>query len=416
MSEKIIVLKGKSTQSAQSSASIASKCQDVYSANYRLTIGLCLYRSDYYARRAFFSAYVPVSQSDDIELLVLDNQPKADRSFIISLLADNVRYIPHATNVGSFGNQLRAWREAKGEFILFLCDDDFLDPFFFENLGEASISSFQVDCDVIASAPTEFERHSDVRRLSRNPDDISALADSSIQRRLRACLGWRYSNYLLWSMYRRKNIVLDVQFSFYAFCPGYLVGLDWPTTDGIILAHQVQQLEYGYYVYNRANWPTSGDASWVARELQSYRKGVISKSAALPDAAIMALRTVNMAAIATAYFLALLQVYQKRSLSFDVQGYLDSVSILLQKCYLSQVRFQGLEWSNVCQPSTESLRRLIQTLSAPLVDQLVYGEKLYEYLDSVSANYQESLDNELFSAYQSRYEKWLHVPLEGLHP
>jgi len=383
---------------------------------YRLTIALCLYRSDYWARRAFFSAYLPVSQSDDIELLVLDNNPSAERADILSLRSDKVRYIAQPRNYGSPGNALRGWREARGEFVMFMGDDDFLDPFFFENIcGESSPLTCR-DCDVIASSPTEFEKHSEVRRLSRSADDVAAMADPRPLVRVVPAMHWRYSTYLLWAMYRRDSVILDVQFSFMANCPGYIVGLDWPTVDGIAIYHRIRQLNYGFYVYNRSNWDTSGEFSWMTRELVSFRKGLKGQFQQVDDQVVMAIRSVNMAAVALAYFLALSQVYQVKNSDFNQSEFLSGVALIFRKNYLSQIRFAGIDLDKFCQPSVDALIQLLRILCGPIVEHLEYGQKLLDYLLMVSTAYQMSSDQELFAVFEDRYADWHHVEVEGLKP
>jgi glycosyltransferase involved in cell wall biosynthesis len=65
----------------------------------------------------------------DFEIIVSDNDPEGSSQSVVETLNDErVRYFRHAENVGMVKNFNRALAQARGEFVVMICDDDTVYP------------------------------------------------------------------------------------------------------------------------------------------------------------------------------------------------------------------------------------------------------------------------------------------------
>jgi len=381
----------------------------------RLTIALCLYRQGLEADRAVLSAVLPaISDDSSVELLVLDNNPDADRHLIKSLVRDNIRYLPNDVNLGMPGSHLRAWSEARGQYVIILGDDDYLDPFFVEKVIQANNLTLSDDYDIVASSPTEFESAGLVRRLARNEQDVLLLSAATPQERVQASMNWRYLNYLFYSAFRRDRVILDTYFYFTAYCPGYITGLDWTVSDGFALCHQIKQLDYGYYIYNRANWAIATQKIWVQREIDAFKQDLIPElGEVMPDAEVFALQTMKLAAVATAYFHQLGQAYHRAyGQDFDLREFYNGAVHVLKNRYLVEMALDGVSLADLCQPTPESLSNLIGLLCNTLSPGLKHGKELADFLIPRGGEPMGSNYNDLISAYKRRSAGGHHAPVD----
>lgn len=68
---------------------------------------------------------------DNLEVIVSDNCSSDNTSQVVNNIHDGrLRYIRQIKNIGANGNFNFCLKEAKGDYILFLCDDDLIDPDF----------------------------------------------------------------------------------------------------------------------------------------------------------------------------------------------------------------------------------------------------------------------------------------------
>ena len=350
-----------------------------------LSVALLLYRSNYQAKRALLSAALPALYSSaEVELLILDNNPGADRSLVKKLERDNIRYLPNYPNVGAMGSIIRAWQEARGDYFLLLGDDDFLDCFFIEKILESGELIGTGNCDIVASSPTEFEEPGVIRRLARSKQDCDLMSSPRSPHRSTTCGHFRYLNYLFYSIIRKDRVMLDTAFSYWAYCPGYITFLDWPIADGYVLCHQIKQLSYGYFVYNRQNWPTvttEKETSWASRELKIFKSGLFKGyMKSMPDQQGAILKKIHMAAVATGYFRHLGMHYLNKQAGFVLKDFLEGASLVLKQCYVAGISIKGQPLSEACIPSFEALEDIIKYLCIPLREHLTYGEDLAKFL------------------------------------
>ena len=67
----------------------------------------------------------------NLEIIVSDNCSTDNTSILVNSFSDNrLKYIKQTKNLGANGNFNFCLRETRGTYILFLCDDDLIDPDF----------------------------------------------------------------------------------------------------------------------------------------------------------------------------------------------------------------------------------------------------------------------------------------------
>lgn len=98
-----------------------------------VTVIIPTYNRPSYLRQAIASALRQNYQN--MEILVWDNASTDETRKVVQSFSDaRLRYHRHAENVGQTENVISACREARGEFIAHLHDDDAWEPDFLEKL------------------------------------------------------------------------------------------------------------------------------------------------------------------------------------------------------------------------------------------------------------------------------------------
>lgn len=391
-----------------------SACQAENS--YKLTIGLCLYRSDHLAKRSFFSAYLNASEHKDIELVVCDNNPSSDREYIKCLCSDSISYFPNRVNVGATGNAIHVASRARGDFILYLGDDDFLDPFFSECYSSLISNGIFEKYDIISPQPVEFEAPGAIVRHRLPSEYIQGLAALNSLERAQESRKWTRHNYLLWSMYNKKTVRSDVASFYYVYCPTYTVPLDWAQTYGNILCHRICQLNYGFYVYNKKNWAASECHMWRKREALAFSKFLTNASASSLSASdINVLMAINDAAIVCSYLLTLARVYSSQSLSFSTSEYFIAMRDIVMNVYLGRIPGFRSGLQTTIEASFCGMHKLLDNLLETLCQYHINADILKEFLLSTPLVYERLADHVLLSDYVQRHGDYHHVPLSQQH-
>lgn len=374
-----------------------------------LTIGLPLYRSGFGAKRAFLSAYLAASANASIEVVVCDNNPSADRSYIHALTCPQVRYIQNPSNLGAAANFYRVYRAARGRFILFLGDDDCLSPHFAEVIADLSESAAWDDATVIASAPTFIMPSKAQETHPPQPSYLRDLQSPSSVPRIKTFKRYTHYNYLYYSIINRDRVDMDSLWLFWALCPGYITALDWGLADGMMIHHPIRQLLRGYYIYNMTNWqPGSG---WIAREIKAMREWIKPDlNAQLDDRAVWKLRAINIAATHLGYLLSLEPATAARGGKPYEADRMLGIRECMQAEYLRVI--PDFRWDAPAVVDAAALFHLLDALTTPLVRCLVCGEELSRFLRS-AARGQVRIDAERALALMvQRFAGKHHVVLE----
>jgi len=347
-----------------------------------LTVALCIYRSNSHVKRAFYSAYAIACQRDDIELVIYDNNPQADREFIRALLRHNIKYISNKHNLGGIGSWMTAWRESVSDYILFLGDDDFLDPTFADIIDISCFELLSVKHDIIASLPASC-MGSLSRRNYLSADAISKINSNCPSERMLGYINCPSINYLCYSMISRRNVKLDVLWKFSAYCPTSLTALDWAMSHGIIALHQILQLNNSYYIYNMANWHDQPGVSWIDRETLRFSKYFLAENQRnkLGTPQVQAIMTVNEIAVEYAYLASLFYCYSADNLlSFNADAYFSAINLLYIRVHLPRLAVLGIAALPDNIKNVLSLHELVETLSAILLPVIKSGGELRKFL------------------------------------
>jgi len=143
-----------------------------------VTIGIPTFRRPPLLRRAVLSALA--QDHHDLEVVVSDNASGDDTAAVCRELAaadPRVRYIAQTVNVGPAANFLAVLEAARGEYFMWLGDDDWIDPDYVSScLGILSASSdvavvggighnYRAGAHVGESKPLDVVHHSPSRRV-----------------------------------------------------------------------------------------------------------------------------------------------------------------------------------------------------------------------------------------------------------
>lgn len=175
-----------------------------------ITIGIPTYERPRGLERAVRAALAQTHR--DIEILISDNaSPSPAVSRVLTELERSdprVRVLRNGENRGTYGNQLRLLRAARGEWFLLLADDDVIDPDYLATLhararrGDASIT---VGSLRFLSAESS-ERELDFGRAVTMAVDFGALARPDPAQRIRCFFdrGEGLYAHLIYGLVRRE--------------------------------------------------------------------------------------------------------------------------------------------------------------------------------------------------------------------
>lgn len=342
-----------------------------------LSIALPMFRDDHACRRAFHSALLPVTERSDIELIICDNNPDADRSFIHSSLNSRINYIPNESNIGGSENFKKVYTKSSGAFVLMLGDDDYLDPTFLDTYVYLLNHGYFDRSSVIASAPLFFDTPGILCHNPRVPANTKDLLSPSASKRIRFYSEWLNNtpgNPLYYSIMRKTEVDFTFHIQYSLGCPGYTSFIDVPFAEGLAMVHPVEVLPRSFYTYNMQNW---GPTSWQSREIEKYKhflKKDINENSS--DKQIFAIRYLNKCIIALSYFLGLGLRYSFHSKTFDMAEYLMAVRNCMKYRYLPK-GVDGVDLMSLS-PTHDALlsllQRLLDSISPYLRDNKIFQE------------------------------------------
>lgn len=183
-------------------------------------------------------------------------------------------------------------------------------------------------------------------------------------------------------------------------------------TDGLSLCHRIQQMDYGYYVYDRSNWASANQDTWITREINAFRADLIPElQDSLSDTDVTALKTFKMAAVGISYFLLLAASYEAKMPSFNKTSYFEAATKIIKKRYLTGLSCNHNSLGEMCQSTADSWISIIEILGSILAPRLNHGEELARFLSPRTHSPQSMHSSDLIDAYRERHSSWHHVSI-----
>lgn len=101
--------------------------------------------------KALESAIMQINGKLSIEIIIVSNDTEDDLHDLISKYsANNIYFFRNVENKGMVGNLNQCWKLAKGKYISFLHDDDYLLPGYLREIGKLLSSGKDFDCFINA--------------------------------------------------------------------------------------------------------------------------------------------------------------------------------------------------------------------------------------------------------------------------
>jgi glycosyltransferase involved in cell wall biosynthesis len=128
----------------------------------KLTICILTYNRSRYLRKTIKHLFSEQQFDFDFEVLISDNDSSDDTPDVVAPLArkhPQIRYLRQLRNVGSEANMVAAYRQARGEYTMYLADDDLLVPD-----AVASVVSYLDQHPNIAVCYAPWEIYNDVTK------------------------------------------------------------------------------------------------------------------------------------------------------------------------------------------------------------------------------------------------------------